>query len=69
MRNPKRLDNFYLTLKNIHQENFPDWRFGQFISNFNIWYANKGLDLFFLEEDDFISQIYEFKEMVRNNEY
>lgn len=61
MRNAKRLDNFYLTLKNIHQENFPDWRFGQFICNFIHWCKK---DIFYLEEDSFITIVYEYvKEM------
>lgn len=51
MRDPNRLDNFYEQLKQIHKENFPDWRFGQFLMNFISWY---GRDPFYLEEGRFI---------------
>lgn len=34
MRDIERLDNFYDKLKHIHKTYFPDWRFGQLISNF-----------------------------------
>ena len=51
MRDPNRLDNFYEQIKQIHKENFPDWRFGQFIMNFLCWY---GQDPFYIEEGRFI---------------
>ena len=48
MRNPDRLDNFYTKLCELHKTYVPDWRFGQFVSN----YANDtGRDIFFDEED------------------
>lgn len=31
MRDPKRLDDFYDRLKKVHQDSFPDLRFGQFV--------------------------------------
>lgn len=40
MRNPDRLDSFYDELKKIHKEHFPDWRFGQWCSNFFGWLAS-----------------------------
>lgn len=65
MRNPNRLDNFYITLRNIHKEYFPDWRFGQFIYNFLSWYG----DPFFLEESAFIKEVEKFvKEVIPNAE-
>lgn len=51
MRDVKRLDNFYNELKQIHKTYFPDWRFGQLISNF-LSYISK--DCFYWEEDKFI---------------
>ena len=61
MRNPNRLDSFYDELKKIHKEYIPDWRFGQFIVNFLIWYNR---DPFYLEEDKMIDL---FKEYLRKN--
>ena len=57
MRDPARLDNFYEELKEIHKENFPDWRFSQFIMNFLSWYGN---DPFYLEEKRFIEKVNEY---------
>ena len=55
MRNPKRLDDFYIRLRKIHANFFPDWRFGQFMYNFFVWLQNeKGKDPFFPEEDQMI---------------
>jgi hypothetical protein len=34
MRDPNRLYKFYENLRDIHITYFPDWRFGQFIYNF-----------------------------------
>lgn len=59
MRDPNRLDNFYENLKKIHKEKVPDWRFGQLISNFQSWYGN---DVFYLEENQFMSKLNEFFE-------
>ena len=61
MRDPKRLDTFYDELKRIHKEYFPDWRFGQFCSNFFGWLMQaKGMDLFFPEEDRMMEYIKEY---------
>lgn len=61
MRDPKRLDNFYDTLKAIHMSYFPDWRFGQLFDNFRNWLiAYKGVDIFFPEEDAMIQYVTEF---------
>ena len=37
MRDPNRLNSFYNTMKKIHRKTFPDWRFGQLMSNFFGW--------------------------------
>ena len=61
MRNPNRLDNFYFQLREIHKTKFPDWRFGQLMSNFFGWLmTEKGIDLFFPEEDKMLEYFKEF---------
>ena len=61
MRNVDRLDKFYDELKGIHKKSFPDWRFGQLCSNFFGWLVSeKGIDLFFPEEDKMIEYIKEY---------
>ncbi len=60
MRDINRLDNFYDELKEIHKK-VPDWRFGQFCTNFFGWlYQNKKIDPFFPEEDKMLSYLKEF---------
>lgn len=54
MRDINRIDTFCAEIAKLWKENFPDWRFGQFIFNFLSWY---GKDPFFLEEDKFLEQI------------
>ena len=54
MRDPARLDNFYLELAKIHKENFPDWRFAQFISN--IW-GTLEQDPWYFEENKMLEAI------------
>lgn len=57
MRNPKRLDEFYTKLCELHKKYVPDWRFGQLVSN----YANDtGRDIFFDEEDNTLKLIEEW---------
>ena len=61
MRDPKRISNFCVELGCIWQENFPDWRFGQVMSNFERWLKEiKNVDIFFLEEDEFMALFREF---------
>lgn len=61
MRKPERLYDFYRELTRIHIEHFPDWRFGQFCSNFFGWLASqKKIDLFFPEESEMIEYIKEY---------
>lgn len=61
MRNPNRLYTFYDKLRDLHIKHFPDWRFGQFISNFFGWLAvEKGVDAFFPEEDDILKYFEEY---------
>lgn len=61
MRNPNRLDKFYDEMKKIHKKSFPDWRFGQLMSNFFGWlYSEKKRDCFFPEEDEMIECLREY---------
>lgn len=61
MRDPNRLDKFYDEMKEIHKKSFPDWRFGQLMSNFLGWlYSIKGKDPFFPEEGDMIEYFKEY---------
>ena len=61
MRDPNRLDKFYDELKAIHKEWFPDLRFGQLYSNFFGWLMQeKGVDLFFPEEERMLKYLKEY---------
>ena len=52
MRDPNRLDKFYDEMKTIHKMSFPDWRFGQLMSNFLGWV--------FPEEEEMIKYFREY---------
>lgn len=61
MRDANRLDSFYDEMKEIHKKSFPDWRFGQLMSNFFGWLmSEKKKDLFFPEEDEMIKYFREY---------
>ena len=63
MRDPNRLDNFYFQLREIHKTQFPDWRFGQLMSNFLRWvFSEKKIDPFFPEEDKMLEYFKEYAE-------
>lgn len=62
MRDVKRLDGFYDKVKEIHAQYFPDWRFGQFMTNFLSAYG----DPFFWEEDEFLKRLDEYAKAVVN---
>ena len=69
MRDPNRLDNFYTELCQIHKEYFPDWRFGQLCSNFFGWLMQeKGVDLFFPEENKMINYIIEYRDTFKRRQ-
>ena len=57
MRDPNRLDSFYAKLCELHKNNFPDMRFGQFISNIALL-SDK--DIYFPEEDEMLEIIETF---------
>ena len=63
MRNPNRLCAFYNELTKIHAEVFPDWRFGQLMTNFMSYLTEKGVDPFFPEENEMIKYLKEFANM------
>ena len=54
MRDPKRLDNFYDILKELHKKFVPYWRFGQLFNNLQ---RQEGNDLFYYEEDELIEAV------------
>lgn len=61
MRNPERLDSFYEEIRDLHKRYWPDWRFGQLCSNFFGWLVQeKGVDLFFPEEDKMLRYFKEY---------
>ena len=61
MRNSDRLDYFYDTIKKLHKENFPDWRFLQLMHNFFSWiYETYKVDGFYAEEDKTLEWLREF---------
>lgn len=69
MRNPDRLDNLYDIFHKIHKEYFPDWRFGQLMSNFFGWCTSTGRcgDIFFPEDDQWEQWIVEYVEYLKGN--
>lgn len=69
MRNPDRLNNFYDDFRRIHKKYFPDWRFGQLISNFFGWlYNEKKIDCWFPEEPAMIDYLREYAESMTGGE-
>ena len=66
MRDPARLDGFYERIKEIHKENFPDWRIGQFMSNFLAWYVAKYGEWFYTEDARFIEKVEEYVRYIKD---
>lgn len=63
MRNPKRIDKFCDELKEVWHQ-FPDWRFGQLMSNMMGEYcAKNGRDVFYLEEPEMMEWFREYAEL------
>lgn len=53
MRDPQRIKPFCSKLRKYWEERIPDWRFGQFMSNFLGWVVSEThKDIFFIEEDE-----------------
>lgn len=69
MRKPERLYGFYNELTRVHVTYFPDWRFGQFCSNFLFWITTiKERELFFIEEPAMLGLLHEYVEFVKGKE-
>lgn len=67
MREPNRLYDFYRELQTIHIGYFPDWRFGQLMSNFFGWLVSeKNVDIFFPEEEKMVEYLKEYTESLGN---
>ena len=66
MRDPNRLDKYYEQLCKLHKQYCPDWRMGQFMSNFLSWHAQNYGDPFFPEDAKFNERIKEFFEETFN---
>lgn len=62
MRDPNRLYDFYNQLRAYHMKYFPDWRFGQFISNLEKWLhdTKKIDDMFYIEEKAMLRFVEDF---------
>ncbi len=61
MRDPKRLDYVYTTIKTWHKNHLPDWRFMQLMINFLSWHIGKyGTDGFYKEDEKFLESFEEF---------
>lgn len=69
MRDPNRLDELYLRMKEIHQEKVPDWRIGQFMLNFMSWYGAKyKRDMFYIEDNQFVDAIETYFEDIKKKD-
>ena len=61
IRNPERLDNFYLQLCEIHKKSFPDMREAQYMLNLLGWInSTKKRDPFFIETQEFLEYSKEY---------
>lgn len=61
IRNPERIDVFTSELNRIWKKYFPDWRFGQLMSNFLDFVAGqKQTDIFFPEESEMLTYLKEY---------
>lgn len=69
MRDVNRLDSFYDNLKEVHKTSFPDWRFGQLMSNFLGWiYEKKRKDFFFIEEPEMSKLLLEYATPIKGED-
>ena len=64
MRDTNRMKPFFDELEKVWKENFPDWRFGQLISNFLFVYG----DPFYWEENKFIENLKEYVKLNKSVE-
>lgn len=62
IRNPERIDEFTTELNRIWKTYYPQWRFGQFISNFLGFVGGiKKIDIFFPEEPEMLAYLKEYR--------
>lgn len=67
MRNPQRIDDFCETLKEVWHR-VPDWRFGQFVSNFlGEVYSQKQIDPFFIEDAEMLKYLKKYLEGINES--
>ena len=65
--NKDNLYGFYVKLFLVHNNYFPQIRFGQFLSNFADWMEkNDGRDIFYLTEDEFLQYVTDYAIEVHN---
>ncbi len=57
MRDPNRIDPTMEQLAYVWKKCFPDWRFMQFIVNFQSWLGSDG---FYIEDDKIVDKFCEF---------
>lgn len=61
IRDPARIDRFTAELSRIWKTYYPDWRFGQFMSNFlGFVQSKKNRDIFFPEESEMLTYLREY---------
>lgn len=61
MRPVERMTPFLKEIEKVWKSRVPDWRFGQLMFNFANWlYENYKIDIFFVEEKEFIKKLKEF---------
>lgn len=60
MRDLNRIELFCAELAHIWKDACPDWRFGQFISNFLQWYNR---DIFYVEDDRMLELLMAYTNM------
>lgn len=63
MREANRLYKIYADIMTVHITHFPDWRFGQLMSNFCEWLsAVKDRDFFYVEDDEILEYLKAYAE-------
>lgn len=65
MRDPQRIPIILKQIGDVWKK-FPDWRFGQLMSNFEIWY---GRDIFWPEDEEFVELLEEFVTAMKIGDY
>lgn len=71
MRDLNRINSFTKTLKDMWERRVPDWRFGQFMSNFMGYAASETLtDVFYIEDERMLELLLNFfNEGDKSNEH